>query len=103
MHFPCSSLFIVSCRLSLGWIWEEFVITLIEYICEADNLTSGVNLLIRLLALFIIVCVSYLMHRWIRPWDGAYDRYLEEQKEQSNAQPAADTTNPMTAQQMDRD
>ena len=94
-------------RLTLGWTWEIFVITVIEYICEADELTDGENLCIRLVSLCIVIIISYGIHYFIRDWENAAEKKMEEQEssvaEQQHQQQIEEVAmNPMTSQQMER-
>lgn len=97
-------------RLTLGWTWEIFVITVIEYICEADELTDGENLCIRLVSLCIVIIISYGIHYFIRDWENAAEKKMEEEESVAEQQLELQQSqgieevamNPMTSQQMER-
>eukprot|EP01040_Poterioochromonas_malhamensis_P011400 gene11400-12429_t len=62
-------LLLISLRLTIGWIWEIFIINMLEYLITDGKYSKAKAIGINFAAFIIIVVISIIAHRLVRDLD----------------------------------
>ena len=88
-------------RLTVGWMWEEWVVAFFALITESDNLSKRADVGINFIITLVIIFIAFTIHYFLKTW-GEYDKAdLEDDEIVNNTENTA-TPNPIQTESMQR-
>ena len=66
-------------RLTIGWMWEEFIVEIVQYLIEEKKYSKRSSIAVNFISLIIILLFSLIIHRCIRNIDQPAISEVEDQ------------------------
>jgi hypothetical protein len=79
--------------LTFGWIWEVVILIFFAVITEALNVSSGVNVLIQLLAVLFMFLIAFGLHYRYMDYDEKFHPDLDPRKQVHSPTPSVSNSN----------